>query len=62
MLYQYSTFGGKAILNKGDDFPLKKIGEFKTEQEAVIACKRHYEKAKKAAENFGKVIPCFVFL
>ncbi len=61
MIYTYHTAQGKAVLNKGDDFKLVKIGVFKTEREAVEACKAHYAKACKALENFGKPIPSVFF-
>jgi hypothetical protein len=57
--YTYHTAQGNAVLNKGDDFPLVKIGKFKTE--AIEACKAHYAKACKALENFGKPIPSVFF-
>lgn len=55
--YMYHTAQGKAVLYKGDDFPLVKIGTFKTEAEALEACKKHYEKACKTLANFNKPIP-----
>lgn len=60
--YTYHTAQGNAVLNKGDDFPLVKIGKFKTEAEAIAACKAHYTKACKALENFGKPVPSVLFL
>ena len=59
--YTYHTAQGQAVLNKGDDFPLVKIGKFKTEAQAVDACKAHYNKACKALANFGKPIPTVFF-
>jgi len=59
--YTYHTAQGNAILNKGDDFPLVKIGKFKTETQAIEACKAHYAKACKALENFSKPIPTVFF-
>lgn len=56
-LYRYTTIRGKAVLCKGDDFPLKTIGQFKTEADALAACKAHYEKAKKAAAALGRTVP-----
>lgn len=61
-VYMYHTAMGKAVLNKGDDFPLVKIGAFKTEAEAIEACKKHYTKACKALANFNKPIPAVLFL
>jgi hypothetical protein len=61
MIYTYHTAQGKAVLNKGDNFKLVKIGSFKTEQEAVEACKTHYAKACKALANFNKPIPSVFF-
>lgn len=60
-VYTYHTAQGKAVLNKGDDFPLVKIGAFKTEAEAIEACKKHYTKACKAVANFNKPIPSVFF-
>ena len=59
--YIYHTAQGNAVLNKGDDFPLVKIGKFKTESEAVDACKKHYIKVCKALTNFNKSIPSVFF-
>ena len=50
------------MLNRGDDKPLKRIGKFKTEAEAVEACKAHYEKPCRALENLGKEKPQAFFL
>ena len=61
-VYMYHTAMGKAVLNKGDDFPLVKIGAFKTEVEAIEACKKHYAKACKALANFNKPIPAVLFM
>jgi hypothetical protein len=61
MSYTYHTAQGKAVLCKGDDFPLIKIGAFKTEAEAIAACKAHYTKACKALANFNKPIPSVFF-
>lgn len=60
--YTYHTAQGKAVLNKGDYFPLVKIGTFKTEAEALEACKKHYAKACKALANFNKPIPPVFFV
>ena len=60
--YYYHTAQGNAVLVKGDDQKLVKIGKFKTEAEAVTACKKHYEKACKALQNFGKPIPQAFYL
>jgi len=57
MTYFYYIAQGKAVLNKGDDFPLKTIGKFKTDTEAHAACEKHYEKACKALSNLNKPIP-----
>ena len=61
MVYTYHTAQGIAVLNKGDDYPLVKIGKFKTEAQALEACKAHYAKACKALENFGKPLPGVFF-
>lgn len=55
--YRYTTNHGRAVLHKGDDKPLKRIGEFKTEREALEACRVHYAKAQRAAANLGRSIP-----
>lgn len=57
MQYFYYTSQGKAVLNKGDDSKLVIIGKFKTEAEALEACKKHYAKACKALINLGKPVP-----
>lgn len=58
--YIYCTARGLATLNKGDGSPIKKIGQYKTEQEAKAACLAHYDKASKAAANLGiEIPPCF---
>jgi hypothetical protein len=59
--YTYHTAQGNAVLNKGDDFPLVKIGKFKTEAQAIEACRKHYTKACKALENFNKPVPSVFF-
>jgi hypothetical protein len=61
MTYTYHTAQGKAVLNKGDDFKLVKIGAFKTEREAIEACKAHYARACKALTNLNKPIPQIFF-
>jgi hypothetical protein len=61
MHYFYSTAQGKAVLNKGDDYPLVQIGQFKTEAQALEACYKHYQKACRALENLNKPIPYVFF-
>jgi hypothetical protein len=61
MQYLYSTARGIATLNKGDDYKLVKLGKFKTEAEALAACKKHYVKASKALQNLGKQVPQALF-
>lgn len=53
--------GFHAVLNKGDDYPLKKLGVFKTEQDAKDHCARHFEKACRALDNLGKERPTMYF-
>ena len=62
MQYMYCTMRGIATLNKGDNHKLMKIGTFKTEDEALAACKKHYEKASKALQNLGKPVPEALFI
>jgi hypothetical protein len=62
MQYFYHTAQGKAILNKGDDYKLVTIGKFKTEAEAIEACKKHYAKACKALANLGKPAPAMFLM
>jgi len=62
MQYSYHTAQGKAVLNKGDDYKLITIGKFKTETEAIEACKKHYAKACKALINLGKPVPTILFM
>lgn len=56
-MYTYHTARGNAVLCKGDDQPLKKIGKYKTEKEAREACEAHYAKTCKALRNLNKPIP-----
>ena len=60
MQYVYHTAQGKATLNRGDDYPLIILGKFKTEAQALAACKAHYARACKALANLGKPAP-YVF-
>jgi len=62
MEYTYHTARGIAVLNKGDDYPLKKIGTFKSEADAIKACKEHYKKACTALERLGKETPKLSFI
>jgi hypothetical protein len=62
MQYFYHTAQGKAVLNKGDDSKLVTIGKFKTEAEAIEACKKHYAKACKALTNLGKPVPAMFLM
>jgi hypothetical protein len=55
--YFYRIERGQVFLNKGDNFPIKKIGKFKNDQEAKDACEKHYEKACKGLLNLGIEIP-----
>lgn len=60
--YFYNTARGKATLQKGDDKPLKQLGVFKTEAEALTACKQHFAQACRAATNLGVKAPTAFFL
>lgn len=60
-MYMYRIERGQATLNKGDDFPIKNIGKFRTDAEAKQACEAHYEKACKALTNLNKPIPAKVY-
>ncbi len=62
MEYFYHTARGIATLNKGDEYPLVKIGKFKNEAEALVACKAHYAKACKFLTNLGKPLPKAFYL
>lgn len=53
----YSTAGGVASLNRGDDFPLKKIGRYASESLARKACDEHFQKAKRGLLNLGNQLP-----
>ena len=55
--YMYRIQSGKAILNSGDNKPLKTIGHFKTDAQAREACEKHYQKACKALANMGQSLP-----
>lgn len=63
MIYLYWVSRGLASLhvvnrNGADiDRRFKKIGQFKTDTQAKEACLKHYEKACRAAENFGRKKP-----
>ena len=57
MQYFYKVIQGKATLNKGDNYPIKIIGKFKTDQEAELACEKHFEKVCQGLINLGKEIP-----
>jgi hypothetical protein len=61
MIYMYHTAQGNAVLNKGDGCPLIKLGKFKTEAQAIEACKAHYARACKALTNFNKPLPSVFF-
>ena len=54
--YFYHTANGQAALCI-DNRPLKKFGKFKTEREAREICQKHFDKACKAAQNFGHDLP-----
>ena len=60
--YFYHTANGQAVLSKGDDKSLVKIGKFKTEADALRACQAHYAKAKKFLETVNKPVPEAFFL
>jgi hypothetical protein len=63
VIYYYRVaFDGEATLYKGDEYPLVKIGKYKTEVQAVEACQAHYEKACQALQNLGKPIPQMFFM
>ena len=62
MNYYYHTAQGKAALCKGDDKPLKPIGQFKTEREALEACKAHHVKACTAANKFDRPAPTAFYM
>jgi hypothetical protein len=61
-MYTYHSAQGSAVLNKGDDMPLIKIGKFKTEAEALKACKAHYAKASAFLEKVNKPVPQAFFM
>ncbi len=59
--YRVVYMNGKyyATLNKGDDKPIKKIGLFRTEPGAKLACKNHYDMVCEKLGNLGKPCPTF---
>jgi len=61
-MYMYHTAGGKAALCKGDAHKPVALGKFKSEAEALAACKAHYAKVCQALRNFDKGEPGAVFL
>lgn len=62
MQYLYDTAQGKAVLNKGNDYKLIIIGKFKTEADALQACKEHHAKACQALKNLNKPVPTAFFV
>lgn len=56
-IWVYTTVQGAATLNKGDDDPLKKIGQFATDELARKACEDHFKKAMRAMLNLGTKLP-----
>ena len=61
-LYFYHTAQGNAVLDKGDDMHTVKIGKFKTEAEALKACKAHHAKASAFLEKVNKPVPQAFFM
>lgn len=67
MIYCYWISRGLASLHKMDssgndrDEKPKKIGKFKTDEEAKTACLAHYDKACKMATAAGRPIPALRF-
>jgi hypothetical protein len=59
--YCYRVERGKAVLNRGDDYPLKMIGQFPSDALAKDACHAHHAKACRAAKNFGRNPPTIHF-
>lgn len=68
MIYAYMVCRGKATLikikNPGEDVDKKpiQIGTFRTDMEAKQACHKHFEKACRMAESFGRSSPELVFM
>ena len=60
--YYYSTAQGAAVLNKGDDLPIVRIGKFTNERDAKEACEKHYKKACSFLTKIGKPIPTAFFM
>ena len=57
----YSTAQGNAVVNVGDDKPLKRLGKFRSEAEAKAACDAHFAKLLRTAENFEQETPVAFF-
>lgn len=57
----YTTAGGVATLNRGDDAPLKRLGAYKTEALARAACEAHFERACRGLSNLGQRVPTASF-
>ena len=56
-VWVYSTSRGIATLNRGDELPLKKLGNYASESLARKACEEHFKKATRGLENLGKQLP-----
>lgn len=68
MTYFYRIRLGLATLNKMDsegndvDQKPKKIGQFKTEQDAKNACLEHFERVCKMAKAASRQTPVMMFI
>ena len=57
----YSTAGGRAVLNRGDDRAQKKLGQYANESLAKKACQLHFQKSCNAMKNLGNELPDVLF-
>lgn len=62
MQYFYHTAQGKATLSRADHLPLRALGQFKTEAQALAACQEHHQRATKTAQRFNRPIPTAFYL
>lgn len=63
--YCYRVNRGLATMvaiRDGADSRFKKIGQFKTDSDAMSACESHYKKACMIADNFDRARPKKVYI
>ena len=60
--YWYRVCRGEAVLAKGDDCPLKRIGKYATDAAAKAACEAHFRKACLMADAAQRARPALHFI